>query len=206
MKKIILGLVAVGAAMLTLSSCDSRKKLSDSVAGIWAGTPEMVPNADAERTTVTRLLEFVPSATAPGEGKVIMTAYITVDNTVPSNDSIVTPLTVSASGTATISGVYQAKDDDEMVVVLDASTLNVEVDPEGVQLNYDVLTQQDASVVDTLRPAMAARAKIQMSAIAQNLYMGINEIDDIKVKDGTTMKCEIKDVDYTFSLQTPAVK
>ncbi|MDE5625179.1 MAG: hypothetical protein K2I61_02540 [Muribaculaceae bacterium] len=202
MNKSILPVLAAGALFM-LVSCDSRQKLSEDLQGVWAGTPEQLTNSGAARATMVRMMEFTSTGNA-GEGNVTLTAYITVENTMPANDSIVTPLTISASGTATITGLYQAKDDDDMLLNLDASSLTVNVDPKGVELSYDVLSGQSGSHLASLRPAAAMLASQQIDHAARNVFFNLTEIEDIKINNNM-LKCEMAHKDLTFRRQPAGV-
>lgn len=199
MKKSILPVLAMGAALM-LASCDSRQKLSEELQGVWAGTPEQLTNSGAARATMVRMMEFSSTGDA-GEGNVTLTAYITVENTMPANDSIVTPLTISASGTATITGLYQAKDDDDLLLNLDASSLAVNVDPDGVELSYNILSGESGSHLATLKPAAAMLASQQIDHAARNVFFNLSEIEDIKVNNNM-LKCEMGHKDLTFRRQS----
>lgn len=182
-----------------LNSCDSRQKLSEKLQGIWSGTPETLTDTGAAKASMVRMMEFTSTGTS-GEGNVTLTAIITVDNTMPTNDSIVTPLTISATGTATITGVYQAKDDDDLMINLDASSLTVNVDPEAVQLNYAVLTGDSGSQTTKLKPAAAMLATQQIDRAARTVFFNLSEIEDIKA-DNNLLQCEIGHKDLTFRRQ-----
>ena len=199
MKNPILSLTALCGMAVILTSCDSRAKLSDSVQGIWAGTPQQMTDTGAAKATVTRLMEFTKTDDA-GAGNITLTAYITVENTMSANDSIVTPLTITASGTASITGVYQAKDDDDILLNLDTSSLTVNVDPEAVQLNYNVLTTGSQPQLVALKPAASVLATQQITRAAQSAFFNLREIEDIKIH-GSIMTCEFGHQDFTFSRQ-----
>jgi hypothetical protein len=192
---------AVGCLLATflLSSCDSKQKVSENLRGVWATDPEALHDTGAARTTVTRLIEFTPSE-SNGEGNITLVAYITVENTVPFNDSIVTPLTITASGTASMSGTYAMKDHDDMDISLNPSTLSVNVDPDAVQLNYDVLSESSSSDVVNLTGASSILASQQIGHIARNIFFHLTEIEDIKV-NYNLMKCELDDTDFVFHRQ-----
>lgn len=190
---------ALGVSALT--SCNSRAKLAESVQGQWTSNPERVLDTGAAMATVVRIMEFTEGATST-EGSVTMSALITVENTMPFNDSIQTPLTISATGTATITGVYQAKDDDELLISLDATSLSTDVDPEGVQMNYNIISESSGSTTEKLRPAAIVLATQQINRAAQNLFTNVSKIDDIKVQ-GNLMKCEIGHKDLVFSRESP---
>lgn len=192
---------AAVAGMLTLmTACDTKAKLAESVQGKWTGNPEKMLDTGAASASMVRTLEFTKGA-ADTEGSVTMTAMITVENTMQSNDSIVTPLQITASGVATITGVYQAKDDDELTISLDATSMNVNVDPDAVKLNYNIATATSAPLVEKLKPGAAILATQQINRAAQNEFSNITEIDDIKI-EGSIMRCEINHTDLTFTKST----
>lgn len=199
MKKLSIALMAL-TGLLMLNSCDSRQKLSEKLQGIWGGTPEMLADTGAAQASMVRMMEFSSTGNS-GEGNVTLTAIITVDNTMPTNDSIITPLTISATGTATITGVYQAKDDDDLIVNLDASSLTVDVDPDAVQLNYAVLSGDSGSHTTKLKPAAAMLASQQIERAARTVFFNLTEIEDIKIDNGM-LRCEMGHKDLTFRRQT----
>ena len=192
---------AAVAGMLTLmTACDTNAKLAESVQGKWTGNPEKMLDTGAASASMVRTLEFTKGA-ADTEGSVTMTAMITVENTMQSNDSIVTPLQITASGVATITGVYQAQDDGELTISLDATSMNVNVDPDAVKLNYNIATATSAPLVEKLKPGAAILATQQINRAAQNAFSNITEIDDIKI-EGSIMRCEINHTDLTFTKST----
>lgn len=203
MKKLIIALCsfAIGAAIVT--SCDSKAKLAESVQGVWTGNPERVLDTGAASATMVRVLEFTRGAEAT-EGTVVMTAMITVENTMQFNDSLVTPLTISASGTATITGTYQVRSDDDIMVSLDATSLNVAVDPQAVQVDYNLLTEDSRPMVEKLKPGATILATQQINRAAQNVFANITEIEDVHVKKNI-MTCEIGPKDLAFAKSTPGM-
>lgn len=131
-----------------------------------------------------------------------MAALFTVDNVMAASDSISVPLTITASGAATITGVFQAKDDDELLINLDYSSLQVSVGPQTVQLNYNLLTQESSSRLEALRPGALRLATQQIQQSATNVFSDLTEIEDIKI-DNDLMSCEIGHKDLTFRRQQP---
>lgn len=199
MKKMIMMSVALAAASLLFSSCDNKEKLSKALNGVWAGAPEQITDTGAAKASMIRSFEFTPTGNS-GEGNVTMTVFITVENTMPASDSIVTPLTITATGSATLTGVYQATNDDEIKVNLDASLPTVDVDPDAVQLNYNVLTDASASNVTALKSGAEILVRQQVSHAAQKVFSDLTEIDDIKISRNL-MSCEINHKDLTFRRQ-----
>lgn len=190
----------IGGALLAgalLTGCDSRAKLCESIQGEWTGNPERLLDTGAATASLVRVLEFTEGST-DCEGTVTMMAMITVENAMQFNDSLVSPLQITASGTAMITGVYQAKDDDELMISLDVTSISVNVDPEAVQLNYNVLSEESKPIVEKLRPGAMVLATQQINRAAQNIFSNVTKIDDIHVK-GSIMTCEINDHDLIFN-------
>ena len=157
----------------------------------------MLLDTGAATASLVRMLEFT-AGTTDTEGTVTMTALITVENTMQLNDSLVSPLQITSSGNATITGVYQAKDDDDLTISLDVTSMSVNVDPDGVQLNYNVVDGQSSPSVEKLRPGAVVLATQQINRAAQNVFSNITEIEDIHVK-GSIMTCEINDKNLIFT-------
>lgn len=197
MKKVLIALCCMGAMLTVVSSCDSKGRLAEAVEGEWTGNPERLLDTGAASATMVRMMEFSPGEVAT-EGTVTMTAIITVENTMQFNESVVTPLTITATGTATITGIYQVRDHDDILVGLDATSLSVSVDPDAVQLNYNILSEDSAPMVEKLKPGAAVLATQQINRAAQNAFANITEIEDIHIKNNT-MRCEISDRDIAFS-------
>lgn len=186
------GCDADGGQLVRLQGSSGR-----GVEGEWTGNPERLLDTGAASATMVRMMEFSPGEVAT-EGTITMTAIITVENTMQFNESVVTPLTITATGTATITGTYQVRDHDDILVGLDATSLSVSVDPDAVQLNYNILSEDSAPMVEKLKPGAAVLATQQINRAAQNAFANITEIEDIHIKNNT-MRCEISDRDIAFS-------
>lgn len=195
--KLIFASLAMTLAGLGLASCDSETRLAKDIQGTWSGNPQQVVDSGASSATATTLIEFVGGSDLR-EGTVNITALVSVENVTSFNDSVMTPLEITASGTATITGVYQVKDDDEIIVSLDGSSLNVAVDPDAVQLNMNVLTEESDPVTTQLKAGASVLVEQQVRKIANQIFSGVNKIDDIKIH-GSLMEAEINHRDLTFS-------
>ena len=193
----LFALALMGAA--ALAGCDSKSKLAKELQGEWSSTPELLVNTGAARASLVRVMDFNRTADQT-QGTVTMTALITVENAIPANDSIVTPLTITASGTAVITGVYNVKDDDEVNLNLDATSLSISVDPEAVKLSYDIIDGKSGSSLEALRPGALRLAQQQINRAAQEVFFNLDEIDDIRI-DGDMMSCEIGHKDLNFRRQ-----
>lgn len=199
MKKIISSTIILLGAALLLGGCNEKQRLSEKMRGVWAGAPEPLTNTGAARASLVRVLNFTPTG-ENGEGTVVITGYINVDNTMPSTDSIITPLTISASGVVTVTGFYQVKDDDEAVLDLDTSSMTIDVDPDGVKLNYDVLDGTSESQVTKLKGAAAMLATQQVTHAARQVFSNMHLMEDIEV-DKNLMSFESGHSDLTFRRQ-----
>lgn len=196
MKKILY--LALPALLLaaTVSSCDEKARLASDIEGSWSGTPERVYVSDAASSTITRVFTFVKSdGDAPAT--VIVNAMFSTEQTVPSTDSIMQPLTITASGNATITGTWSPIDDDEIAIALNHSTMKVDVDPEAVTLEYDVLSADSHPEVEALKPAIAQTVKAHLTRVMTESVFDFAKLDDIKIK-GNIMSCEINKKDITF--------
>lgn len=204
MKKFLIAIASLGICSAIVTSCDSKAKLSESVQGTWTSNPERVLDSGAATASMVRVMSFT-SGNTQYEGTVTLTALITVDNSMQANDSLVSPITITASGTATITGAYQIKDDDDITVNLDATSLSIAVDPDAVQLNYNIATGDSEPVMAKLKPNATVLATQQINRAAQNAFFDLTEIEDIKINNNL-MSCEIGDRDLNFTRTAPAVQ
>lgn len=195
MKKILyLALPALLAA--TVSSCDEKARLASDIEGSWSGTPERIYVSDAASSTITRIFTFVKGGNDT-PATVIADVTFSTEQAVQPSDSIVQPVTITAAGSATISGTWSAIDDDEIAIVFDYSTMKVDVDPEAVAVDYDILSSTDTPQLEALRPAMAQSVKTHLTRVMTQSVFDFARLDDIKIK-GNIMSCEINKKDLTF--------
>lgn len=193
MKKAVLLSLVAAVAMV---SCDSKGRLAENVEGSWTSTPEQLQNTPGTQSTLVRVLDFKRTQ-GTSEGTVTVKALITVDNVVGGDAQPAAPMSVTASGVATINGHYQAKDDDDLLVSLDYTTMNVSVDPQGVMLSVNPLSQTETPDVEKLKPAAVQLATQQVTRAAQSAFSNMSEIEDIKINK-SMMSCEIGHKDLTF--------
>lgn len=180
----LFGVIALAA--LGLSSCDVRPK----VQGAWQGEVTQNMPGDVRSMLATYTFEKDGSATA---------SYLwNIAQPLQQTDSIVAAYEVSISGTASMSGTwrYAHDEDDEVVITFDPASVQVNVDPDGVQYRENMLTGTQAPALEDLKPAIAEKygEMIRQDFTANGLTL---RLDDIEIK-GQTMKFEINDVDYFF--------
>ena len=199
MKKILLGIVAVGAIALT--GCDEASRLAGDVSGAWSSTPQMLVNDPGSQATIVETIEFQRDSTSNG-GVVIVSGLISSTGSTSGNEALMQPFEIAASARSTISGTWKAIDDDDITMALDVQSLNVEIDPTALVITSNVLTGDTESNPENVKPQIAqmVRAAIQRQLTAR--YTSWTKLDDVKVKDkGTVLKFEVGKKDYVYHNQ-----
>lgn len=194
MKKALLALAVVAAAC-GLSSCDSRP----GVAGSWAGETNLP--IDGAATSYTRVVYDLSA-----EGNAVATYTIDFTKALPQSTQIVSAYQTSISATATINGTWQwlADENDELALAFDASTLSVNIDPEALEMRANVITDEQAPELDSLRPQIAGiyRADVENAIRA---HASAFVLDDVKV-DGKQLSFEIGDKKYVYNSVSAAAE
>ena len=185
--------------MIGLSSCDGRQTLAKEINGSWSASPDRITETATMSTGVIRIINFVRTPSEAG-GDLIMSSLVSVSSQLPRTDSVAQPVSMTASGIASIRGTWAAQDDDEIIVVLDASTFNVEVDSSAVVLTSNYVFNESTSDLATLKPSAVEMVRNQITQAVRDDFFSIRKIDDIKIKDNM-MSCEINDEDFTMRRQ-----
>lgn len=198
MKKIF-GAITACMMVLAMSSCDSRQTLAKEVNGSWSASPDRITETQTMSTGVIRIIDFVKKPSEAG-GELIMSALVSVSSQLPMTDSVAQPVSMTASGVATVRGSWAAHDDDEIVIVLDAETFNVQVDSSAVVLTSNFLFNEKTADMAQLKPGAIEMVKNQITESVRDDFFSIRKIDDIKIHDNM-MSCEINNVDFTLRRQ-----
>ncbi len=178
------------------TSCSEDTKID----GSWIGTQERLflnekSLADCEAES---RFTFTPDADDASHGNVSIVTDLTIQDAVPSNDSIVSSYEITVTGSSKISGTYVFTNDDEITVNLDSKTLQINIDPDGVVFASNVFTgQQEPQVEPLSRTELAGRYERQLRMAVAGLYDRYHRIDEIKISHNI-MACEIADHDYSF--------
>lgn len=207
LKQIILTLSAVAVAV-SLNSCDSKKKIAEKIEGTWATEkPEYISVPGALDATSTTFMQFMvePMVVDPLGGSVLITANFEASYVAPKSDLVVQPYSITPSGIVSVEGQWYVKDDDEIMINLNPSTFTVKVDPETVVLNDNVLTGENFSTIDSIKPILLSQVENGISGIYKTKLLNIREMDDVKIGD-YKLKCEINDVEYHFMRQAEPVE
>lgn len=194
-------MMALGAV-----SCSNS---AGSFSGAWSGRPEKIAYPSEG-------IEVVMSPTmtlTPGEnngGTVSFSGLLSGSQPVSPDptgaevniDSIpvLDPYEISIAGTYSVSGTYRFKDSEreEMLIDLDYSTLEVQVDPQAVTYTNNQITEAQQPVVEQLNAKAVLVWKNCMTRALSSYFTDFSLLDDVKVKDGV-MSFEVKDKDYIYT-------
>ncbi|MBD5185033.1 MAG: hypothetical protein HDS92_00300 [Bacteroidales bacterium] len=202
MKKILplLSLLAIGAAF---QSCDNASTLSKELDGSWSGAPEPLFDSGASSATIIETWTFAPSDSSDTSGSLILTALTSVTGSISGAEGISVPVSVTASGYATVTGTWEALSVDRVNVALDPSSMTVKVDPDAVIINADVIGDAAAAPnVATLRPQLAESIKTQMEKAVSQRYADINQLTSVSVTDNSsTLKFKVNKTSYSLTRQ-----
>lgn len=191
-------LLAVLGAITAVSSCSK----TDYVAGMWQGNPEHIadiPGTSDASSTMT--IDFAPRSDRKGPGEVDLCAVVELQQAVVGMaDASGVPYQANITATASISGTYVPEDgdDDDYILSLDASTLDVTVDPSGVVFTGNVLTGAERPLLDSLTAATADRWRVIITAAMREQFYKYSRIEDVKVHHGDMMSMEVDHRDMTF--------
>lgn len=114
---------------------------------------------------------------------------------------ISTPVSLTASGYATVSGKWTATSSEAVEITLDMSTLVVNVDPEAVLISTNISDDVDNAVTEQLRPQFAKSVRNQLLKAATERYSGVMKLNDVRIIDDTTLKFKLNKNPYTLTRQ-----
>jgi len=191
---------AVVFAAIALISCQNKEGLAEKVGGTWQSLPEHIVNTDSISVNLIKSFEFAPLQDA--EGTLVVSAMMSVEKYMPQSDSIISPLTVNAAGVASVTGKYEAISYDKLVLRPDASTFSIYMDTAAVSYSYNILENNAAPSLETLKPAIAKEFMTYLTPIVKANFLKCDTITRIKLKD-TLMHCHDGEADLTLRLQTP---
>ncbi|MDE5684315.1 MAG: hypothetical protein K2I39_08920 [Muribaculaceae bacterium] len=195
--------LTVLGAIIFVSSC-SR---TDHFAGEWLGTPSRmmgIPGASDATSTVS--IDFAPTSDIRHGGDVFMSATIDVSQAVTGAEfSLDSPYQVDVAATASIRGHYIAEDDDndDILLNLDPSSLQVNIDPAGVTFSENILTGLQRPALDSLTNRTIDAWRVLITSAIRDEFYKYQKIEDIKVHHSDMMSCEVGDRDCTFRRVAP---
>ncbi|MBD5260342.1 MAG: hypothetical protein HDR89_00730 [Bacteroides sp.] len=197
MKKFIFAAVGLAALAAGLTACNEEEKLAKDVAGAWSTDQQTLFNNAQGQATGGDVFTFEVDPKTKKGGIVNVATNISLsrasDALTPANQ----PFSVSVAALASVSGRWEAIDDDEIRIDFDANTLKVTVDPEAVALVANPLSGTSQAEVDSLRPQMAQFYQTELMNTMSARYSSFSKLDDVKLRNsGKTLKFEASDIDY----------
>ncbi|MCM1505480.1 MAG: hypothetical protein NC127_09825 [Muribaculum sp.] len=184
------GMIATGAI---LSSCSKKAEFI----GSWTATnptdiTSKVPSAATASSLVS--INFMDNAGNTG-GSVTLSSIIDVTQPV-SGDAVMMDdsYEVSVAATANVGGtwIYKGDDRDELLLSFDMSTLNVNVDKNGVSFTQNVLTGAQQPQLDSLTETTATRWKQELTRALRAELSRYTQLDDVEVSNkGQVLSFEI---------------
>lgn len=185
-------LILSAACLIGLSSCDNRVNIQ----GEWQSSTIKLDLPNTATSTATMSYTFNSDGSVTLASEINITeplSPITIDN------SNIEPYMASVSATSSISGTWQyAKDEnDEVVIVFDDNTFQLNIDPEAVEISVNETTDTEVPTNVDMKAAVVQRYKALLTPEMKATYTKFSRLDDIKV-DKNFLNCEISDHDYIF--------
>ena len=185
-------ILTVAAIALVAGACSHRADIN----GAWTSTPVRV----ADDATSVLSIDFNAPKGAKS-GTVTLSTVIEATQPVQAGTLVgfADPYEVSVTGTASISGrwSYEDSDDDDILLFLDNSTMQVNVDPNGVTFSQNLLTGAQQPMVDSLTSVTADRWRTAIRTAAAKQFFSFTKLDDVKVVNDI-LSCEAGKKDLTF--------
>lgn len=205
MKKIAYLIGAAACCVTLLAGCSGASSLSKNVEGRWAGVPERLFDTDASSATIIETYTFTPSDSVENGGNVTITSLVSVTGAISGAEGITQPVSLTASGYASISGKWTAVSDDKIDLALDSSTLTVNVDPDVVIVSTNVLSENpdtDSATLTNMKPLLSQSISTQLRKAVGERYGSSMTLNDVSVdSDNARMKFKIDKITYTLSRQ-----
>ena len=191
----ILAAVAMSLGIVA-TSCGRNDKF----VGTWTALSQSditseLPAASSATSLMT--IQFMPGTDGRG-GSVAISSLVDITQPVdPAAGAFDQPYEVSVAATTSIGGtwMYEGDDDDELLLSLDLSSLNVTVDKNGVTFTQNLLTGKQQPELDSLTATTANLWRQQLSAAMRRELARFNRLDDVEVNRDGILSFEIKNPD-----------
>lgn len=199
MKKTLFALPLLAIGMIAMSSCEKK----DTFVGTWqAMQPTDIASDVPGASTATTL----NSLTFEKDGTFMISSVISATQPVVTNPDMVSGYEVSVAATASISGTWQyaPHEDDDLLIAFDQSSLKVNVDPDGVTFRQNLVSEAQEPITDSLTNVTAQMWQHQLTSAMIKEYNRYVRLDDVKSKDGKTLKVEIEHPDQDLYFMNTA--
>lgn len=205
MKKLSYLIGAAFCCVGLLSSCSGASSLSKKVEGSWAGVPERLFDAEASSATIIETFTYTLSDSVDNGGNVTLTSLVSVTGAITGAEGITQPVSLTASGSATILGKWTAVSGDKIEISLDTTTMTVNVDPDAVVVSTNVLSDSpnsDSASLTGMKPQLAQSISAQLRKAVSERYGDSMTLSDVSVDDDNArMKFKVNKITYTLSRQ-----
>ena len=185
------------AAATTLVSCDK----TPDIAGSWTCAPQHINNVSgAFSSSSIDVLNIANGPDGNKSGTIVISSMISAQQTVSGTPDLIEPYQETVAATASISGTwaFHPDEDDDVDVILDYSTLKVNVDPTGVAFSQNYITGREQPQIDSLTASAVSRWQQSLYESLRPYYSRYVRLDDISVRDNI-MRTEVNDTDLTFT-------
>lgn len=190
-------LAAVGVLIAALTSCSK----SNDFVGSWQSMhPTDISRQLPGAANGSALISISFGQNQGQGGDVQLSSIIEATQPLVENPGVNAGYEVSVAATATINGkwTYEHGDDDDLILSLDPTTLDVHVDNSGVTFRQNQIDGAQTPVTDSLTTATANMWKAQITQAMRAEFGRYNKIDDIKVGKDSTLKFELDNPDQTL--------
>lgn len=201
MKKNLTLFAAASFAIISVASCSKK----DEFVGSWqAKNPTDITKQVPAAASASSLISISFSPAINGQGDVTIASIIDATQSVDETPDLISPYEVDVAATATISGKwsYESGDDDDLLLTLDPSTFNVNVDSSGVSFRQNIVTDTQQPVTDSLTAVTVNLWKQQFTSVMPNEFNRFGRIEDVKVKTDRAgnkiLKLEIENPEQTL--------
>jgi len=187
-------------AAISLGLATTSCGRDDKFVGTWTALSQSditseLPAASSAGSLMT--VQFMRGTDDRG-GSVTISSLVDINQSVrPAAGTFDQPYEVSVAATTSIGGtwMYEGDDDDELLLSLDLSTLNVIVDSNGVTFTQNILTGKQQPELDSLTAATADMWRRQLSAAMRRTLARFSRLDDVEVNRDDILSFEIQSPD-----------
>ena len=187
---------SIALVSLTLVSCDETARLAKEIQGSWCGTPERLSDEMSGTANIVETFNFVRDY--KNGGPLIISAMVDATGPLQQTDQIVQPYALSAAAEVSAQGVWTAIDDDEVSVAIDPQSIEIDIDPADIVFDTNLLTNQEAPALDSIRPLAAVSLKARLKREITTRFLELKHLDDVKVKKNL-LRYEVGKKDITMS-------
>ena len=179
--------------LVSLASCSNKAEFI----GEWTATAPsdiaaQIPSAATASSLVS--INFIDNAHQTG-GSATLSSLIDITQSVQGDSTTIEqPYEVSVAATANVGGtwLYKGDDHDELLLTFDLSTLNVNIDKNGVTYTQNVLTGAQQPQLDSLTTSTVAAWKQELTRAIRSDLSRFSELDDVEVSNkGQILSFEI---------------